>query len=219
MHSIFKSHNPHGNVVINFHDNPIDELAPFARGYHEAGKRLSRILSDSPGYRDFDGYPILFLYRHAFELYLKAVIYRGAQLLHLLDTGSVDTTRIFVVHRLSRLLPAVKTVFEGVGWTWETGLAGINNFDDFEMLVRQIEDLDPDSYSFRYPTNKKGKATLKHHTVVNPIAFGLIMDPILDLLDGAVLGLHEEFDATAEAKFELQEIIKRINEESGAFNG
>jgi len=34
------------------------------------------------------------------------------------------------------------------------------------------------------------------------------MDSILDLLAVAVLGLHEEFDATAEAKFELQSIIE-----------
>jgi hypothetical protein len=34
------------------------------------------------------------------------------------------------------------------------------------------------------------------------------MDPILELLDGAVLGLSEEFDAAAEAKFELQSIVE-----------
>jgi len=38
------------------------------------------------------------------------------------------------------------------------------------------------------------------------------MDPILDLLDTAVLGLHEEFDAIAEAKYELQSIIEKIGQ-------
>jgi hypothetical protein len=216
MHWAFQSKNPHGNVVFNFCHNPIDDLAPFAQGYHEAGKRLAGMLAASPGYRDFDGYPILFLYRHALELYMKAIVYRGAQLLHLLDTGAVDTSKLFRVHRLSLLLPGVKAVFDGIGWTWEMDTAGINSFEDFEELVHGIEELDPESYNFWYPTDTEGQAALSHHTVVNPVAFSLNMDPILDLLDSAVLGLHEEFDATAEAKFELQEMVKRISEPDAA---
>jgi len=219
MHWVFKSQNPHDNVVFNFHGNAIDELAPFAHGYHEAGKRLARILADSPGYRDFDGYPILFLYRHSLELYMKAIIFRGAQLLRLIETKDVDTSKLFTIHRLSALLPSMKTVFDGIGWSWDTGLPGINSFDDFDKLVHGIEDMDPDSFNFRYPTNTKGQAALDHHTVINSVAFSINMDPILDLLAGAVLGLHEEFEATAEAKFELQEMIKRINEQSEAVDG
>ena len=48
MHWIFRSENPHGNVVFNFRPNPIDDLAAFAAGYHEAGKRLYRIFASSP---------------------------------------------------------------------------------------------------------------------------------------------------------------------------
>ncbi|HOS11875.1 MAG TPA: hypothetical protein PL148_08195 [Candidatus Aminicenantes bacterium] len=213
MHSIFHSQDLHGNVVINFHRNPIDELAPFARAYHEAGKRLARNLSDSSGYRDFDGYPILFLYRHSLELYLKAIVYHGAQLLHLLDAGSLDTSSLFLNHRLSSLLPAVNAVFKGLAWTWKSGVTGLNSFDEFISIVQQIEDLDRDSYSFRFPTNKKGSAALKHHTIVNPIAFALNMDPILELLDVVVLDLHEKFDASAEAIFEIQKMVRQLDRE------
>lgn len=208
MHWVFQSKNPHGNVVFNFRHNAIDDLAPFAKGYHQAGKRLAGMLEASSGYRDFDGYPILFLYRHALELYMKAIVYRGAQLLHLLDIETQDMPKLFKCHSLSELLPGVKAVFKGIGWTLDMETAGIRNFEDFEELLRGIEELDPGSYSFRYPTNTKGQAALKHHTVVHVIGFSRNMDPILDLLDNVFLELHEEFDATAEAKFELQSIIK-----------
>jgi len=208
MHWVFRSENPHCNVVFNFRRNAIDDLAPFAKGYHQAGKRLAGMLEASSGCRDFDGYPILFLYRHALELYMKAIVYRGAQLLQLLDIETLDTSKLFKDHRLSKLLPGIKAVFDGIGWKWETETAGISNFEEFAELLYGIDELDPESYSFRYPTNTKGLAALSHHTVVNAIGFSRNMDPILDLLDAAVLGLHEEFNATAEAKFELQNIIE-----------
>ena len=73
--------------------------------------------------------------------------------------------------------------------------------------MKGIEEVDPQSYTFRYPTDTKGHAALNHHTIISPVGFASNLDPILELLDGAVTGLTEEFDATAEAKFELQSTI------------
>jgi hypothetical protein len=171
------------------------------------------MLAHSPSFPDFEGYPILFLYRHALELYMKAIVYRGAQLLQLLDIDSPEISRLFTDHRLSILLPGVKAIFDGIGWTWDTEIAGISNFEDFTKLVKGIEVIDPWSYSFRYPTNTKGKAALNHHTRINVLEFARKMDPILDLLDTAVLGLHEDFDAIAGAKFELQRMIEEIRQQ------
>ncbi len=79
MHWVFKSKNPHGNVVFNFSHNAIEDLAHFAKGYHRAGKHLAEKLAASRGYADFDGYPILFLYRHALEaLYESYCISRSS---------------------------------------------------------------------------------------------------------------------------------------------
>jgi len=115
MHWVFQSNNSHGNVIFNFRNNPINDFAPFAKGYHRAGKRLAKMLAQSPSFPDFEGYPILFLYRHALELYMKAIVYRGAQLLQLLDIDSPETSRLFEDHRLSILLPGVKAIFDGIG--------------------------------------------------------------------------------------------------------
>lgn len=145
---------------------------------------------------------------------MKAIVCRGAQLLHLFNIEKLETPKLFKVHRLSLLLPGVKAVLNGVWPTWETDTPGISNFEDFSKLVRGIEEIDPESYNFRYPTDTNGQAALNHHTVINVVGFSQHMDPILELLDGAVIGLHEEFNAAAEAKFELQSIIERISEQS-----
>ncbi len=55
---VFQSEISHGDVVFNFRNNPVDDLAPCAAGYHEAGKRLAERFAASHSYRDFDGYPI-----------------------------------------------------------------------------------------------------------------------------------------------------------------
>ena len=54
---VFQSEISHGDVVFNFCNNSVDDLAQFAFGYHEAGKRLAERFAASRSYRDFDGYP------------------------------------------------------------------------------------------------------------------------------------------------------------------
>lgn len=53
-------------------------------GYREAGKVLADRIAAANGYADYDGYPILYLYRHSLELHLKAIVYHGAALLGLI---------------------------------------------------------------------------------------------------------------------------------------
>lgn len=55
------------NIVISFKDNPIADFGIFAKGYHEAANQLSNAFLSKSYYGDYEGYPIVFLYRHAFE--------------------------------------------------------------------------------------------------------------------------------------------------------
>ena len=94
MIKFFKSQHPHGNIVFNFRGSAIDDLVEFGHGYHIAGKKLIEDLENKKSYADYDGYPILFLYRHALELYFKAIVYKGANLLNLISKTKVNTRRI-----------------------------------------------------------------------------------------------------------------------------
>ena len=181
MHSFFEPIPAHGNVVFNFRGRAINDLRVFAAGYHEAGKALISQMASSSGYRDYEGYPILFLYRHGLELYLKAIVYRGAQLAGVIADEKIATEKLWSRHELTPLLPHVEGIFKSVGWEWDFEVSGLKSFDDFTTLLEAIERLDPRSYCFRYPVNTKGEAALPNHFIVNVISFGRKMDPVLEL--------------------------------------
>lgn len=214
MHHFFEPRHHRGNVVFNFRGRAIDDLSAFAAGYHEAGKVLVRKMESASGYRDYEGYPILFLYRHALELYLKALVYRGAQLLSLISDEKRDTDKLLTSHKMTRLLPSIEVIFKTVEWQWNSEVSGLNSFDDFADLIRQIEEIDPQSFCFRYPVNTAGEAALPKHLVLNVIDFGTKMDPVLDLLSAAVTGLQERWNDTAEVMYLLQELLKEAKDEA-----
>jgi hypothetical protein len=93
-------------------------------------------------------------------------------------------------------------------WDWDFEVSGLRSWDDFCALIREIERIDPQSYSFRYPVTKQGDAALPHHFIVNVISFARSMDPVLDLLDGAMTGLEERWHGEAEVAYFLQELFR-----------
>ena len=112
IHHFFDYDDPHGNIVFNFTGRPIEDLTAFALGYQQAAHSLAGRLAQSRGYADYEGYPVLFLYRHSLELYLKAIVYRGAMLLGLVAERRPDTRDLFERHELVRLLPAIRAIFK-----------------------------------------------------------------------------------------------------------
>jgi hypothetical protein len=211
MHRFFTPNHHHGNVVFNFTPLPIDGLTAFALGYRQAGRTLATNIAASNGYADYDGYPILFLYRHALELYLKAVVYRGARLMGLVSQEDIDTNRLFERHDLSRLLPAIQAIFRQMGWDFEG--SGLDSYDDFSDFIRSIDSIDPGSYAFRYPVNRAGAANLPQHFVVNVVEFSQSIEGLLNFLEGAAIGIDENWQAEAEAKYELQQLAAEWQDE------
>ena len=166
----------HGNVVLNFMRYPKGELAAYAHSYHEAGQRLIRHLA-STNYRDPDACPIVFLYRHAIELYLKAIILSGNSLLRLNGKPVVAHKNIFQEHRLRVLLKSVRPIFQFSNSLDNWRDPRFTSFRDVEKLIGELEEFDPSSYSFRYPVDTTGKkATLPHHFCFNVVAFGETFD-------------------------------------------
>jgi len=214
LHRFLKPGDGHGNVVFNFQGDhisrQIDDLAAFAVGYHEQGKALVAQFGQDGGYADYEGYPILFLYRHALELFMKAVVYRGADVLGLVHDKEIDTTKLFYKHDLSPLLPHVRAIWEAQDWDFEG--TGLESFADFEDLVRSIDSIDAGSYAFRYPMNKSGQAHLPHHFVINIFDFARGLNGLLDTLHGAVSVLKEEFQLEAEQRYRLQEFVEEHEE-------
>jgi len=59
--------------------------------------------------------------------------------------------------------------------------------------------VDPQSFTFRYPTNKKGAGLVPQHFGFNVLHFADQANGALRLLDGALTGLEEAWYSAAES--------------------
>jgi hypothetical protein len=196
----------HGNVVLNYMRFPKGELAAYGRSYHVAGQHLVKRIAASH-YRDPDACPIVFIYRHAVELYLKAIIHWGNSLLRLNGKPTAPHKNIFAEHRLVVLLKSVKPILRLQKSLDNWGDSHSCSFRDVEKVINELEEFDPGSYSFRYPITTKGHDALPHHFVFNVIAFGEKFDRLLRILDGMSTMVYEDFQSQAEAHYELKQIV------------
>jgi hypothetical protein len=193
----------HGNVVLNFMRFPQGEFAAYGRSYHEAANHLVSSM-DRGHYRDPDACPIVFLYRHAVELYLKAIIHWGNMLLRINNRSIVAHKNIFQEHRLGVLLRSVKPILK---FRKQLDNWGDSHFDclrDVEKIIGELDQYDPRSYSFRYPVETTGrKATLPHRFGFNVVAFGEKLDHLLQVLGWMADMVYFDFQSQAEAINEL----------------
>jgi hypothetical protein len=201
---LFKAHLEHArdSVVLNWHGRSIQEFGLYAEAYHKAGKRLVLNYGTTGAVRDFEATSILFLYRHAFELYLKAFVLVGSNLLFINAKKGMDQEKIFRTHKLSTFIPYFEAIIREVGWSWDMGVDGLRKKSDFVALVKEFESIDPNSYSFRYPTDQDGQGALPDHFTFNLSLFAQRIDPLLEVIDGGLMGLNEFWNSAAEAAYE-----------------
>ncbi|MBZ5505681.1 MAG: hypothetical protein LAO78_09345 [Acidobacteriia bacterium] len=139
-------------------ENPIEAAHYFARGFHDAADNLIVGMRVGHGFPDYAAPPIVFLYRHAAELYLKSVIWNGDEILAFLQKplsgGKATATSS---HSLTKLIPYAEFVVKAFGLKWNEAERG--QFDDSTAFIRELDAADPNSYSFRYPVDTQGKAS------------------------------------------------------------
>jgi len=148
----------------------------------------------------FDASVIVYLYRHALELFLKEILIgRGGELIH--PSPSPETV-VNAGHSLTKLLPDVRRIFVACGWDQTFGSKTALTFDDFTSIVEEFEKADPSSFSFRYPIKKDLTGALNGHFTFSVRQFALIMDEVLTTLDNACCSLPEIANDQAEAGYE-----------------
>jgi hypothetical protein len=200
---VFESSRTHRNIVLNFMHSPQTEFGPYGGGFHEAARILAKeFLQYQSGFSDLEGPPIVYLYRHALELHLKGVVLAGNRLMQLDGGDGLEDDALWALlgsHRLSALLPHVRRVFRHVNWSDEINHGPIKTFADIRSVVHDLERVDPESFAFRYPTNKKGKASVGHHFSFSVRHFVSVMDPLIELLSGSVSALEQYWQDACEA--------------------
>jgi len=121
-------------------------------GYRKAAKILADYVCETASEQDGLVFPIVYNYRHHVELVLKRLIHVGS---YLVDRELTKGDEVALgKHRLDLLWNAVRPILFEV--CKDAGLSKPDN-DDIEGVdsyIRQLNDVDPDSYGFRYATSK-----------------------------------------------------------------
>lgn len=203
-----------GRVVLNWDRDPIRDLERIARGYHlVAHERIEalKVTRDLYPGNEFQAYPIVFMYRQAFELSLKAIVFAGGVLLQ--DEGETPMTvkeLMNLNHKLKPLFHEVSRIFN----KWADGDPEVWNFDepelrtqsDFEQIVREFDAVDPGSYTFRYSVQKDGTThSLEEGFEFDLFKFAEIMDRILPLLIVRPECLRDEMQERWQAAYEARQ--------------
>lgn len=185
-------------VAINFLGNPKNRLDLYADAYHKAGKTLARRYGNRSSPRDYAACPVVFLYRHALELYLKAFLVSGNKLLAIRGKPSLNPDPLKTGHRLMALLPGFERITDELGWNWNMGVTGLRSKQDFVALLSEFDSVDGGSFSFRYPTNKDGNPSLPKGFRFSLKIFAAALDKLLGILAGAGMGAEATADEEAE---------------------
>lgn len=204
------------NVTLNFLNAASDEFDFYADAYYEAGKALSEkmIHTYNEGNRpnDLGGLPVIFLYRHALELYLKSSIYIGSDILKL--TGvAVGEIKALQFHELRPLVESLKSILDSLHLEfdpWDFHSEGFRDYNDFESFISSWENVDRFSFSARYPTRKSGEAALPKHFQFHLPSFYETMNQVLQTLSGFNLGLREIRNLAGEIPAYRQDITEEL---------
>ncbi len=178
---------PHAAVPNNSIDQD-RELWLHARSFHAAAKKLAGTLEFGSGAMpDFDAGPVVFMYRHALELHLKAIV--------LGDGGNFLATRpdvlsICKTHAISWLAQFACQIVSAADLEHALKCVGVQNLAEFKAVVEKLNDVDPGSNIFRLPVKVKGNRQLASSVR----EFAGQMDALLELLDATADALAATWD-------------------------
>jgi hypothetical protein len=202
------------NFVISFTPNPRQDFAVFAKGYARAASFLAKHLLEKPHFSDYEAYPVVFLYRQALELYLKGLYYRARLISFFKDSQRLDCKFVFK-HRLIPLADTFKKICEVL---FSSDQALLQLASKVYHHAVEFEQIDSDSFGYRYPIDTKGNPSTKHHQVVNLLALHNSMKKLLDELGIVDFGFDIEVSQAQEIYEIIQEaqsIIASENDEVG----
>ncbi|MGA2770763.1 MAG: hypothetical protein ABSG26_08110 [Bryobacteraceae bacterium] len=187
---------PH-KAILNWHNVPKQDLWLYARSFHTAATKLAGMLElDSGPFTDFDAGPGVFMYRHAVELHLKALVLgEGGNFL----ATRPDALSVYKTHSVSWLAQFVCQIITAVKWEKEFKCEGIENLADFKAVIEELNAVDPGSCVFRLPLRAEGQDSAPCQVKLTIREFARRMDALLALLDSTADALAAEWDMHTES--------------------
>ena len=186
-------------TALNWKAVPQQEFFFYARSFHNAAKNLAGSAQlDGNSVAAFDVCPVVFMYRHALELHLKALVLGDGS--NFLATKP-DRLSIYKTHSLSWLAQFVCQIVTALKWEKEFKCAGIENLADFKAFIEEVSSVDPGAGRFRCLIRAEGE----HSDPGRPVSVRELvakMDALLGLLDVTADALAATWDIRGEAAIE-----------------
>jgi len=173
---------------------PAEEFGYYGEAFHKAARELVRVLDENPSYDPFEACPIVFLYRHATELYLKGVLRSGESLLKLEGIQPTFDASALTAHPLRPLLTPLRELFEAMEWG--------KSYEEIASFVEPLDQMDPNSFCFRYPVNKKDEAALPKSFGFNVVGFAREADSCLEILYNASYSIADCAESARAARLD-----------------
>jgi len=209
-----KDGNQDENVLLNWQGTPEEEFTLYAEAYHLVAKEALAALKEyqDSGFHkvpidDFRAYPIVFLYRHSLELWMKAVILTGAPMLMMKSNIQINRDKLLNTHILDTLRQNIEQIFAAYEWEWDLGTKHFRTLQDFRNVISELHNVDTRSFAFRYPLDNKGNASLSPNFEFNLFNFCEILDCLLSALEGVAFAAYEELQLEYEIIAEFNKDI------------
>ena len=165
----------------------------YIMGYKLAGDKLVEYIVKKNVDQDFLVFPIVFLYRHHIELQLKIIIREGNKLLGIEEDFES-------IHKLDKLWTKASSIIKKV---WPK--IGSNIFIAVSNYIFQFNNIDPKSFSFRYPEDKERNKNLNGLEKLNIRNFSEVINKLANFLEGCSYGISVYLETKREMESEYRE--------------
>ncbi|MDX1959648.1 MAG: hypothetical protein SFU98_13820 [Leptospiraceae bacterium] len=180
--------NDKNNLEIGFSRKPKNIFGIYAKGYWNSASKLSKSLLRKVRFHEYEAYPIFFLYRHSLELYLKSIIYKTDILLYLNEPDKVNL-ELLNMHDLNILSTKANNILKEIFYE---DLEIMKLSEEIIQTSKEFSDIDPYSFSFRYPIDTKGKSISRKH--MNLKSTNIHMNKLLKKIDIIDFGIDIQTD-------------------------
>ena len=187
---------------LRFTDNPKGAFAIFAKSYHSAAKLLAEDMLKRH-FRVYEPYPVIFLYRHSIELYLKHYIY-SSEIISLIVGIEEELHKLINNHNLKDLFNKTVKIFS------KQNILNINDFNNIaENVIKEFNEIDCNSFAFRYPIDKKGNSSISNIEYMNLKSIYNAIEELLNNFEAIEFGLNIEKDKIIEA-YDCQYVMEKV---------
>lgn len=151
----------------------------YSHGYRAAAEKLIKDYGSlSLPERDSMVFPVIFLYRHYLEIEIKDLIYR-------IEYFSGNEKLEITHHRLLNIWDILDKKYDEL----LTNISPKYNFcsdkdrNSIRVLIKEFNNIDELSFSFRYPKDKKGNKSIKGINYISLDNFKTEINKVINVID------------------------------------